>query len=272
MQNKNQKPKFKHNKKRNTAFLYESLVKELTKNIIFENKEKQKIISYLVKEHFNKNNILNKELSLYKQIYETNEFPKEIAEKLINSLKLEHEKLDESEIYNEQSKLIAKINKHVGPHVFDNFIPNYKSLASISQIFNKNVEAKQKVLLEQELISSITSKPLVESKETKAVDNQTIKRFVERFNEAYNESLLNEQKQLLSFYINSLEDNLDFKLFINEELLRISNCLKDISEQDTTGNAKRIAESLTQIKFEEINDDLIKKILYAQQYVHEVKN
>jgi hypothetical protein len=260
MQNKNQKPKFKHNKKRNTAFLYESLVKELTKNIIFENKEKQKIISYLVKEHF------------YKQIYETNEFPKEIAEKLINSLKLEHEKLDESEIYNEQSKLIAKINKHVGPHVFDNFIPNYKSLASISQIFNKNVEAKQKVLLEQELISSITSKPLVESKETKAVDNQTIKRFVERFNEAYNESLLNEQKQLLSFYINSLEDNLDFKLFINEELLRISNCLKDISEQDTTGNAKRIAESLTQIKFEEINDDLIKKILYAQQYVHEVKN
>ena len=31
--------KLKHNKKRNTAFLYEALVKELTKSIVHGNKE-----------------------------------------------------------------------------------------------------------------------------------------------------------------------------------------------------------------------------------------
>ena len=37
--------KMKHNKKRNTAFLYESLIKELTRSIIRkENKKKDKIV------------------------------------------------------------------------------------------------------------------------------------------------------------------------------------------------------------------------------------
>ena len=33
--------KFKHNKKRNTAFLFEALVRELTKTVVIENREKK---------------------------------------------------------------------------------------------------------------------------------------------------------------------------------------------------------------------------------------
>jgi len=272
MQNNLEKPKFKHNKKRNSAFLFESLVKELTKSVVYDDKEKQKLLSSLIKQHFNKNNVLYKELSLYKQLYETKEFPKEIAEKLVDTIKSEHEKLNETEIYNEQSKLIAKINKFIGPQVFNNFVPNYKNLATISQIFNKNIETKQKILLEQELINSITGKIITEIKEIKSVENSVINRFVERFNEAYNESLLKEQKDLLSAYINSSEDSIDLKVFIHEELLRLTNELKSIEEKDNSGNAKKVCESLENLKIESINDDLIKKIMYAQQFLYEVKN
>ncbi len=264
-----QKPKFKHNKKRNTAFLFECLVKELTKSVVYGQKENQRLISSLIKEHFNKNNVLYKELSLYKQLYETNEFPKEIAEKLVNNIKQEHEKLNETEIYNEQSKLIAKINKFVGTQVYDNFVPNYKTIATVSQIFNKNVETRQKVLLEQELVSSITKKVIVENVEIKPIENSVINRFVERFNEAYKESLLAEQKTLLSKYINHSEDDVEFKLYISEELNRLSNELETVEEASDTINAVR--ESLKSFKFESIDDALIKKIMYVQQFVNEVK-
>ena len=126
-----EKPKFKHNKKRNTAFLFEAIVKELTKAVVYGDKNKQKIISSLLKEHFRKNGVLDNELTLYKQFYETRKFPKEHAEKLLNQVKNDYEKLDENDIYNEQSKLIAKVNKMLGVNVYNNFVPNYKTLATV---------------------------------------------------------------------------------------------------------------------------------------------
>ena len=36
--------KLRHNKKRNTVFLYESLVKELTKSVVQNNAERKKIV------------------------------------------------------------------------------------------------------------------------------------------------------------------------------------------------------------------------------------
>jgi hypothetical protein len=272
MQNKLEKPKHKHNKKRNTAFLFESLVKELTKTVIYENKEKQKHLSNLIKEFFNKNNILYKELSLYKQLYETKEFPKEIAEKLIDTVIKQHEKLNETDIYNEQSRLIAKINKNFGAQIYDNFVPNYKTLATISQIFNRSLEPKQKVLLEQELLNNITGKLITENKNTEVFDSSVISRFVERFNEAYGDSLLTEQKNLLSKYINATEDDVEIKLFLNEELTRLKGELSKLKNSEGNETYTKVYESLENLKLLDINEDVIKKIMYVQQFIHEAKN
>ena len=43
--------KVKHNKKRNTAFLYESLVKELTKAIVRQQEERKGKIIKIIKEN-----------------------------------------------------------------------------------------------------------------------------------------------------------------------------------------------------------------------------
>ena len=40
--------KVKHNKKRNTAFLFEALVKELTKTVIEKNKKKTSLIKSII--------------------------------------------------------------------------------------------------------------------------------------------------------------------------------------------------------------------------------
>jgi len=54
-----EKQKMKHNKKRNTAFLYETLVQELTKAIVSKDEEKHQSILLILKEHFSKGKLLH---------------------------------------------------------------------------------------------------------------------------------------------------------------------------------------------------------------------
>lgn len=272
-----EKPKFKHNKKRNTAFLFESLVKELTKAAINGDKDKQKSLSILIKEHFKKNSILDKELTLYKQIYETKKFPKDHAERLLKEIKDQHEKLNEEEVFNEQSKLIAKLNKFFGPVIYDNFLPNYKTLATISQIFNKSVEPKKKVLLENEIIEYITGEE-EEKIALQPLDKLTMNKFIEKFNEAYSNTLLPQQKLLLSKYINGGDEYIDLKIFLNEEVNRLKKELKQIKSADLVkeneelqNKIEKLISSLSKFKIETINEELIKKTMLIQEFVEEVK-
>jgi hypothetical protein len=46
--------RFKHNKKRNTAFLYESLLKEMSKSIVKKDENRKKRILSILKEFFSK--------------------------------------------------------------------------------------------------------------------------------------------------------------------------------------------------------------------------
>ena len=61
--------RLKHNKKRNTAFVYETLVRELTESVVKNNKNKQNKIVSIIKEHFTDDSTLREELELYKSIY-----------------------------------------------------------------------------------------------------------------------------------------------------------------------------------------------------------
>lgn len=275
MQNRD---KFRHNKKRNTAFLFEALVKELTKAVVNGEGEKQRAISAIIKEHFSKKGVLGKELSLYKQLYETKQFPKEIAEKFIAQIRSDRDKLNETEIFSEQSKLIARVNKAVGFQVYDNFVPNYKTLATISQIFNRGIETKQKILLEQELLETITGN--VENKKVilERTDAFTFRRFIEKFNDEYNDKLLNEQKELLGRFINNTEDGVELKVYLNEEIDRLkkeiansfnSELLKTNEELAT--KVKLVNETIKRLKIQNPDEELIKRVMYIQQFVSEVK-
>lgn len=278
MQTKIEKPKHKHNKKRNTAFLFETLVKELTKAVVYGQKDRQKTISGLIKEHFRKNGPLDRELTLYKQIYETKQFPQNSAEKLLDQVKDEHDNLNETEIYNEQSKLISKINKVLGMQVYNNFVPNYKTIATISQIFNNKIEPRKRVLLESELLEHITGKQEEKKDEYKPVNNFVYSKFVEKFNETYGKTLLNEQKELLSRYMRHHEDDIDLKIYLNEEISRLKSCVNQareheiIKENNDIGNkVKLMQETLSNLKIERVSEELIKKIMLIQEFVSEVQ-
>ena len=52
----------RHNKKRNTAFIYETLTRELTKAIVAKNKTRKKEVLVIIREHFEGDSPLAREL------------------------------------------------------------------------------------------------------------------------------------------------------------------------------------------------------------------
>jgi hypothetical protein len=269
--------KFKHNKKRNTAFLFEALVKELAKAAIATDKPRQATVSSIIREFFRKGTVLEKELTLFKQLSETKEFPKDVAEKLLTETKHQHDLMNEEEIFIEQSKLISKVNKLLGVNVYDNFVPNYKTLATVSQIFSKQVEPKKRVLLERDLLEIITSEVQAKKVVLERVDTLVLKRFIERFNEEYSSKLLSEQKVLLNKYINTSEEDVELKIYLNEEIGRLkteiekAKATKLVSENvDLNQKISQVHKILSEARNKKIDEDLIKKVMFIQEFVSEV--
>ena len=98
-----------HNKKRNTAFLYEVLIKELSVATINKNiKKKQKALQ-LLKEYFGKDKILNKELKIYKSFDDLSNFDQITIEKILFEAKKQFIYLDKRRVHSDQSKLIHGI-------------------------------------------------------------------------------------------------------------------------------------------------------------------
>jgi hypothetical protein len=180
------KMRLKHNKKRNTAFVYEALIRELTKSIIKHNKNRQNKIVSIIKEHFSKESILSEELELYKTIYETREIERRIAEKLVLEVKSTYSQLDKGKLFKKQSSLINSINKTLSNKLFTTFVPNYKSLATVYSLFNDNSSVKERVLLEEKAVEQMSSS-LDEEQDTKEpIDNIGQKNF--RWEYPYNRS------------------------------------------------------------------------------------
>jgi hypothetical protein len=126
----------KHNKKRNTAFLYECLIKEITKAVVRKDETRKDTIIKIVKEHFTKGMPLWEDLQLYKQLQETKGLNNDFASRYILEVKKDWESLNRKDIFNQQTILIKKINESLGSDVFGNFVENYRNLATIGHFFN----------------------------------------------------------------------------------------------------------------------------------------
>ena len=97
----------KHNKKRNTAFIYEVLLREVVKQSMAKNSEKRNVAITILKESFKKGTQLKKELDLYKALIETKSLPERLAEKLIHETMAQHQQVEQDQLFKEQSAVIS---------------------------------------------------------------------------------------------------------------------------------------------------------------------
>tara|TARA_R100000008_G_C3543711_1_gene146299 strand:+ start:106 stop:957 length:852 start_codon:yes stop_codon:yes gene_type:complete len=276
---KNKSLRYRHNKKRNTAFLYEALVRELTSSVVKHDEKKKKEIVSILKEFFSKSTILYKELELYKALVETKFENNEInvAQRLLSEVKKEYDNLDQQKIFLEQTRVLKRINKALSGNVFSCFVPSYKKLATISQFFNKDTSVKERVLLEQKISESMVTE-LGESKEMKHIDNLSMKTFLNKFNSTYKETLLPEQKKLLNQYVLSFSDNgISFKVYLNEELERLKEKIslmenmEEVKQDKSMKNkSKEVLQLISDFSKTPVNLNMTKKILKIQKLASEI--
>ena len=265
----------KHNKKRNTAFIYEALSRELTKTIVNKSSSRKNKIIYIMKEHFSARTILGAELSLYQALLETSNTQIKVAERLLTETKEAHRRLDENVIFDAQSQLISAINKGLGKDVWANFVPNFKSLASISAIFNSKTAVKKRVLFEQAIIDKMSKEDSgAQILELRTLDNLTYNSFIKKFNDKYGD-LIQEQKELLNRYVTSFaDDGFELRLYLNEELSRLKGLLNEAAEAELEPlilqKINEVMEYLEGFRKREFSEADLGKVLKTQELVQEL--
>jgi len=264
----------KHNKKRNTAFIYEALVRHMTDSIVTGDLKRKNTVIRIIKEHFKNNSPLKRDLDCYRSIYENKDLD---ISRIITEAKISNRMIDPTGLFKAQTEIIHDINKSIGPATFNVFVPNYKTLATISQMFSDKTSPKDKVLLENQLVQSLSTKKETVSN-MKPIDNLVYTSFVKKFNSEYGGKLLDEQKALLTNYITSFVDNaVELKLYLNEEVARLKTELSKASKKDViqsdrvlSEKTQKVLQKLENMKETTIDESVLRTVLSTQKLVREL--
>ncbi len=270
--------KSKHNKKRNVAFVYEALVNIVTTAVINKNERQREAAIDILKE-FYKNTEIAKEHEIYTAILECESLDTSTAEKIVAEAKRTHDRLDKQKLFTEQTALIKAINKNLGTETFSVFVPSYKSLASVAQLFNQEVTVRDRVLLETKVIERMTIPEAKEEQKLEQIDEIVLNKFLDKFNDKYKESLNENQKTLLSKYISSFSDNgLELKVYLNEELGKIKEELssllenRELCDEQMTQSTKKVLVILEEAKNLPVDETLLTNVMKVQQLIEEINN
>jgi len=267
----------RHNKKRNTAFLFEVLVKALTQAMMEKNPHRKVFISSLLKEAFAPSTVLGADLECYKTLLETTGLELHVAEKLLQETKIHRQHLNSKRIFDSQTKVINKINKTLSKEAWNTFVPNFKALATVAAIFNTSTPVKQRVLHEDTIIKGMHCPEKLEEAKLVSMDNIIYRSFVEKFNTKY-DGLLTEQKVLLGKYISSFADNgLELKLYLSEEIGRLKVGVREslqldevAADVDMTEKTTRVLGILEGFKNAAPTPEVVSQVLNIQQLVREI--
>ena len=270
--------KIRHNKKRNTAFVYEALVREATVAVLKEDVERRDKTISIIKRHFHSKSLLRQDLECYRSLYENQSLDENTSQKVLTESRRQKMMIDPTGLFKQQTELIHDINKELTPEVFNNFVPNYKALATIDQMFSQKTSPKNRVILEGEIVKGMST--TAQNAETPAIDNVTFRTFVSKFNDKYENGLLQEQKDLLTRYITSFSDNgLELKMYLNTEIGRLKTKLAEAVNVDAIKNdeemlnkTNQIVEKLKSFAKSDINENVLMTVLKTQSLVEEIYN
>ena len=278
----------KHSKIRNTGILFELLTRQITVDVLNNNKKAQ--AAKILKEFFNKNTQLGKEYELYKVLTTENYKSENKANHLVDAVLNTRKKISESSLKREKYNLIKEIKKNY--NVNDFFmarIPNYKVNASIYKLFESNSTENpaQKTENRFTVVEHITRKVISSVKKEKAITEGYKKHekdlrllaygiLVEKFNKKYS-SLSLAQKKLLKEYINNISNTNSLKEFIESETIKVKKQLQSFlpSVDDKVTKIKlneAVNQADTLMKGRIVEDKQVVTLMRYYQLVKELKN
>ena len=247
-----QDAKIKHSKIRNTGLLFEFLLRQVTADVL--NKDNDSIALKIVKEKFNENTELGKELALYNTLINKKYNSDKKADYFITEVIKVRHSFNNPALKREKYNLIKQIKENYNLQKFlSSKVPNYKLYASIYKLFefNNSLSPDEKTESYFNLVENITTIDkklnLSDSVDAKLPDDEdlriiTYKTLLEKFNQKYSH-LNSHQKNLLRAYINNVSNTNSLKEYINKHLPTI--------KKEIRSHIKNIDEKIVKIKLKE---------------------
>lgn len=284
--------KIKHSKFKNTGFIFELLVRQVTAEIMSSEKS---IAEKILKEYFNAKKELSKELKLYQYLINEKYNSEVKAEKFIDTILEARKRLDEKKIVKEKYNLIKAIKE---TYNLDDFIKspisNYKVLASIYKIFETvssteqfdptDIVSSRFTITESIINTSIQNKDqkikdaVIEEyqKQDENLRALSYKFLVENFNKKY-KNLNEEQKSLLRQYINNINNTGKLNEYVSNEVSNIINSLKEVGKNITDKVTKiKLAETISNVKkiksAKKIKEEHLSAMMMTYELLNELKD
>ena len=247
----------KHSKIKNTGILFELLSRQITQDIISDDKKSKSID--LLKRYFNEKTEIGKENQLYQLLVKTNYNSTAKAQRLVEAVVKSRSKINNKKLKNEKYNLIKSISENYKTEdFFRSRIPNYKVYASVYKLFlSESIESLNpldEVDSNFTIIEHITGKKIPSSikgdteviQEFKGQDKDlrllSYQLMVDNFNKRY-KTLNTPQKNLLKEYINNISNTNSLREFVNDEVQKIKTTL--------TSHLPKIDDDITRIKLQE---------------------
>jgi hypothetical protein len=272
----------RHNKKRNTALLYEFLIKHVSHCVVNENKDEVDKTLSILKKYFSKGMPLFEDLKLFKTILNTTVKSRESAHKILDNICESASKYNVRDLDLQKSKLIKEINyAYKDKSVYNYKIPHYTVCASVQTLLN-NVRNKKKYLTTIEKVQledKVTDFLLLEKinkpaplKKNPIYNNTVYKLIVNKFHEKYFDKLNENQRNFLMKYSTYLitEDKEHFKKEILIETKNIKQDLKNIKDKEIVEDEdlmKKINECYENFMVKDFDDVSEENVLVVLQYM-----
>jgi hypothetical protein len=281
--------KNKHSKVRNTGLLFEILLRQVTADILDNNTQNRALD--IIKEKFNKNTELGKELGLYNLLINTKFETDKKADYFISEVLKSYRKLNKSRLRREKYNIIKEIKNNFNIHkILSSKVNDYKLYASVYKLFEYNGELapEEKTETYFRIIEHITTQVPVTQfsgivKKTSSLNTDerilAYKILLEKFNNKY--SKLNRgQRDLIKEYINNVSNTNGLREYIERIVPNVKRELKKYSSGITDKIIKiKLREAIHSIyKFCNINaktntiqDSTIIQTLRYMELVKELK-
>ena len=280
--------KTKHSKIRNTGILFELLTRQITVDVL--NNDKKGSAANILKEFFNKNTQLGKEYELYRVLTVENYKSETKANHLVDAVLTARLKLNDGSLKREKYNLIKEVRSHYDINdFFMARIPNYKVNASIFKLFSTKDDLKPQAETESRftIVENITRKNLSAKKKENVVVEGYRKQekdlrllaygiLIEKFNKKYS-NLSSKQRNLLKEYINNISNTNSLKEFIETETIEVKKELQShlpkVSDKVTKIKLKEaINQAETLMKGRIVEDKQVVTLMRYYELVKELKN
>lgn len=279
----------RHNKKRNSALLYEFIIRHISYCLVNDNKEEANKALALSKKYFSKGTALHEEMKLIDAIVRANVSSKGSAQKIIDEVVSFGAGLNSRKIDMEKSLLIKEINHTFDGGFYDYKVPNYPVYASAQTLLTesrnkkKTLNSLDKIKLEDKILEHLVrdvETPVNEFKINPKYNDAVYKFVIQRFNQKYEKTLSESQKKLLTKYVVYMlsENKAVIESAVDKEVENIKKQIKSIEDEDLKtndelmGKIDKCYKELAVTDFTNITEENILNLLRYIQLAEEISS